>query len=153
MDYFLDTSALLKRYIPEDGTAFVDEVFAKETRAFISSLTLTEAVSVFRRLHELKGVITERDFTDLRTRLFADVADGVVEVLPLSMQDVITSTELLSLHYMTPVDALILAAAINLKQRTEDVTLVSADVKLCALAGANLPVINPADVSTPLDAV
>lgn len=86
MRHFLDTSALLKRYIPEEGTAAVDRIFAGGP-PYVSSLSLVEAVSVFRRLFEVTGVIYERDFQDLKARLLADVDAGCITVVPLGMEE------------------------------------------------------------------
>lgn len=40
--YFLDTSALFKRYMQEKGSDIVDELFKEENLLFISSITLCE---------------------------------------------------------------------------------------------------------------
>ena len=144
MNCFLDTSALLKRYIPEDGTGFIDDLFAKGI-IHISSLTLTEAVSVFRRLVEVKGLIKEEDFLALKARLLADAAEGVFEVVTVAMPAIITSIDLISLRYLTPVDALILAAAVELKRSINSLCFVSFDLKLREVAGLYLPVLNPSD--------
>lgn len=143
MSHFLDTSALLKRYIPEDGTAAVDAIFA-EGPPYISSLSLVEAVSVFRRLLEVKAVIKERDFQDLKARLFADIDAGSVAVVPLTMEEIIAGVEMASERRMTPMDTLILAAAAGLRRGVPDLTFVTSDRKLGKLAEALLPVLNPA---------
>ena len=143
MSHFLDTSALLKRYIPEDGTAAVDAIFA-EGPPYISSLSLVEAVSVFRRLLEVKAVIKERDFQDLKARLFADIDAGSVAVVPLTMEEIIAGVEMVSERRMTPMDALILAVAAGLRRSVPDLTFVTSDRKLGKLAEALLPVLNPA---------
>ena len=123
MSHFLDTSALLKRYIPEDGTAAVDAIFA-EGPPYISSLSLVEAVTVFRRLLEVKAVIKERDFQDLKARLFADIDAGSVAVVPLTMEEIIAGVEMVSERRMTPMDALILAVAAGLRRSVPDLTFV-----------------------------
>ena len=143
MSHFLDTSALLKRYIPEDGTAAVDAIFA-EGPPYISSLSLVEAVTVFRRLLEVKAVIKERDFQDLKARLFADIDAGSVAVVPLTMEEIIAGVEMVSERRMTPMDALILAVAAGLRRSVPDLTFVTSDRKLGKLAEALLPVLNPA---------
>ena len=143
MSHFLDTSALLKRYIPEDGTAAVDAIFA-EGPPYISSLSLVEAVTVFRRLLEVKAVIKERDFQDLKARLFADIDAGSVAVVPLTMEEIIAGVEMASERRMTPMDTLILAAAAGLRRGVPDLTFVTSDLKLGKLAEALLPVLNPA---------
>ncbi|MGE5527606.1 MAG: type II toxin-antitoxin system VapC family toxin [Patescibacteria group bacterium] len=142
MNRFLDTSALLKRYIPEVGTEAVDRILSG-CSVYISSLTLTEAVSAFRRLWEVRRVMDERAFRDLRAHLLADVGRGVVEVVPLTAQDVVVSLEMLDGQYLTPINALILASAVNLRRRIADLVFVSADTKLCAAAEPLMKVVNP----------
>lgn len=143
MSHFLDTSALLKRYIPEDGTTAVDAIFA-EGSPYISSLTLVEAASVFRRLLEVKEMIKEEDFQALKARLLADVDAGSVTVVPLTMEEIIDGVEMASERYLTPMDALILAAAVGLRRSVPDLTFVTSDRKLSKLAEGLLPVLTPA---------
>ncbi len=73
-NYFLDSSALAKRYHVERGTDVVDRLLREPgSRCFISRLTLTEVQSVFaRKVRE--GFITEDEFELLRRRLLTDVA-------------------------------------------------------------------------------
>lgn len=53
--YFLDTSALVKRYHSEKGTDRIDKIFSQDDRAIvISSISLTEMVSAFNRKKEEK---------------------------------------------------------------------------------------------------
>ena len=144
MSHFLDTSALLKRYILEDGTAAVDAIFT-EGPPYISSLSLVEAVSVFRRLLDVKAVIKEQDFQDLKARLFADVDAGSVTVVPLTMEEIIAGVEMASERYLTPMDALILAAAAGFRQGVPDLTFVTVNLKTGKLAEALLPILNPQD--------
>jgi predicted nucleic acid-binding protein len=51
--YYLDTSALVKRYHPERGTAYLDTVFAEPDATFIiASITIAELTSAIVRKHE-----------------------------------------------------------------------------------------------------
>jgi len=61
------------------------------------------------------------------------------------MPAIITSIDLISLRYLTPVDALILAAAVELKRSVNSLCFVSFDLKLREVAGLYLPVLNPSD--------
>lgn len=54
--YFVDTSALFKRYIPEQGSDFIDRIFSKETSIFISTVTLCEVISNIRRLVDIDNL-------------------------------------------------------------------------------------------------
>jgi predicted nucleic acid-binding protein len=51
--YYLDTSALVKRYHVERGTAYLDSVFAEPDATFIiASITIAELTSAVLRTHE-----------------------------------------------------------------------------------------------------
>lgn len=47
--YFFDTSALVKRYYEESGTDAVDSIIDDGGAIVITSLSVIEAVSAFRR--------------------------------------------------------------------------------------------------------
>ena len=73
---FLDTSALVKYYHPEEGTSEVTQ-FVQEHNAYhyISRLGVVEAQHAFA-LKLRTGEITETDFVGLRQRLLRDIAQG-----------------------------------------------------------------------------
>ncbi len=51
--YFIDTSALVKRYHPERGTTHLDTVFAEPDATFIiASITIAELTSALARKRE-----------------------------------------------------------------------------------------------------
>jgi predicted nucleic acid-binding protein len=84
--YFLDSSALVKRYHQESGTNLVEDLFRdSENRLFISRLAIVEIHSCFARLVR-EQVLAETEFPQLIARLEADVAAGLVTVAALSTQ-------------------------------------------------------------------
>lgn len=59
--YFLDTSALIKRYHTEKGTSEIDRIFSEDDKAIvISSICITEMVSALNRKKEEK-IISKKD--------------------------------------------------------------------------------------------
>ena len=57
--FFFDTSALVKRYYREKGTDAVDRIIkTDQNRVAISSLSIIETVSAFRRKHN-RGELSE----------------------------------------------------------------------------------------------
>lgn len=55
--YYLDTSALVKRYHVERGTAYLDSVFAEPDATFIiASITIAELTSAVLRKHEEREI-------------------------------------------------------------------------------------------------
>src|SRR5580692_6134860 len=74
--YFLDSSALVKRYHQESGTSVVEGLFSsQEHRFFISRLALVEVHSAFARLVRDR-LLREGDLGKLVARLQDDVAAG-----------------------------------------------------------------------------
>jgi predicted nucleic acid-binding protein len=145
--YFLDSSALVKRYHQERGTVTVEALFnAADNRFVISRLALVEVHSTFARLVR-EGVVTEADFVRLIARLEADVAAGALTVAAVSSQRLSEASTLLrthgSTHPMRTLDAIHLATAQALHVRRRLAALVAADKKLLTAAAAcGLPVLD-----------
>lgn len=132
--YFIDTSALFKRYIPEAGTDKIDLLFEKEGLFIISNLTVIEMVSNLKRLADVDKKIDDTVFEAIKSELFNDIADGTIKVEPVTSRSIITSVNLISKVYISPIDSLQLAMALNLKESYSNVSLVCSDEKLCKLA-------------------
>ncbi|MBM4068250.1 MAG: type II toxin-antitoxin system VapC family toxin [Planctomycetes bacterium] len=146
--YFLDTSALVKHYHAEVGTAKVDAIWSDAaSKLFISRLSVVETVSVFAKKLRI-GMITAKDFDLLRRRFFADLRSRrpiTVRLLVRHFQD---GDRLLQRHGPThglyTLDALQLAVALDLQRQGMFDEVVAADhvmVTLGPLEG--LKVLNP----------
>jgi hypothetical protein len=139
--YFLDSSALVKRYHQESGSAEVDELFAvPDDRIIISRLALVELHSSFARLVR-ETVITESDFHKLVSRLDADVASGVLTVAAVSSPRLEAASAILrTLGLSSPLralDAIHLATAQAVHGRSQIAAFVAADKKLLAGTAAS----------------
>src|SRR6266446_4777276 len=76
---FLDTSALVKYYHPEEGTGEVTQfVQERNGRHYISRLGIVEAQHAFA-IKLRTGDITETDFAGLRQRLLRDIAQSLFQ--------------------------------------------------------------------------
>jgi predicted nucleic acid-binding protein len=88
-EHFYDTSAAVKHYRTELGSAKVDGLLAdSSSRHYLSTLGVADAHSVFARLTRM-GQITVAEFHRLRGRLLSDVASRlwqVVQVTPADFQ-------------------------------------------------------------------
>ena len=79
---FFDTSALVKRYYEEDGTDRVDTLIDDpETTVLITSLSILETVSAFRRKYN-SGDITEHEMEALLVVFFREALTDFV-ILPV----------------------------------------------------------------------
>ena len=139
--YFIDTSALVKRYHSEKGTIEIDKIFSEEDKAIvISSICITEMVSAMNRKKEEK-IISKGDLDVALSRFFQD---AIKEFLILELDDghIKDSVALVLKHGLRTLDALQLAVAVGLKE-TEPI-FVCADKKLVSVAEKEgLKAINP----------
>jgi predicted nucleic acid-binding protein len=136
--YFLDSSALVKRYHQESGSVHVENLFnAPANRFFVSRLALVEVHSSFARLVR-EGVLTSSDFGKLISRLESDVATGVLTVAAVSSRRLEAASSILGTLGLTnavrTLDAIHLATAQALHARSRIAGFVAADKKLLAIA-------------------
>jgi predicted nucleic acid-binding protein len=138
--YFLDSSALVKRYHQEHGSAEVADLLSKPgNRFFVSRLALVEIHSAFARLVR-EQALSESDFKSLILRLEADVASGLFSVAALSSRRLDSAALLLRTQGLTQslrtLDAIQLANAQALNNRSRLAAFIAADKKLLASATA-----------------
>jgi predicted nucleic acid-binding protein len=136
--YFLDTSALVKRYHQESGSAEVERLFGKEDRRFFASrLALVEMHSCFARLVR-EEMLSENGFNRLILRLREDVASGLIVVAATSSQRLDEASNLLKTQGLTTsmrtLDAIHLATAQAIHGRVRIAAFVAADKQLLAVA-------------------
>jgi predicted nucleic acid-binding protein len=144
---FLDTSALVKYYHPEDGTPEVTRIVDESgSRHYISRLSLVETVSAFAVKFRI-GHIDEQELHALRRRFYYDIGQGRFRIMPVTTSRYQEATQLIERHVrsrLRTLDALQLAVALALSQRGMIDHFVCADQRLCETAIAEgLTVINP----------
>jgi len=133
MPFFIDTSALFKRYQLEKGTAIVSQLLEESGEPiFISSITIVEIISNPKRLCEIDKITTEEQFIKQRTFFYQDIGALDITILDVSAEDIIKAEDLILKRYMKPVDSIQIAIALNLKR--DNVTFVSSDRRLCKIA-------------------
>jgi predicted nucleic acid-binding protein len=147
-EHFYDTSAAVKHYRAELGTAKVDGLLADAaSHHYLSTLAVVEAHSVFARLVRV-GQITAADFSRLRGLLLSDIASGLWQVVQVTPADFQQAQQLLAQHAATrslrTLDALQLGVALSLHALNPLDAFVCADANLCLFAAVEgLTVINP----------
>lgn len=138
--YFLDSSALVKRYHNERGSERLAELFsATESRFFVARLGLVELHSTFARLVR-EGTLPIEELTKVLDRLAADVASNLLTVVAVSSPRFDAASEILRTVGLTrsirTLDALHLATAQAIDRRSRLASFVAADKKLLASAAA-----------------
>jgi predicted nucleic acid-binding protein len=148
VQYFFDTSALVKYYHKEPGTALVSAIFAEPSRKIrISSLGLLEAQSAFAQKVRA-GVITLQDAGLQRAHLMLDIAASAIEVYSVAEDHYTTAARLIGQYSpssrLRALDALQLAVALDLSSQGLLDTFVVADHPLAEIATREgLKVIEP----------
>lgn len=136
--YFVDSSALVKRYHQENGSTEVDQLFAQpDNRIIVSRLALVELHSTFARLVR-EGILKDSDFDKLMSRMKVDVASGSINVAAVSSPRLEAASALLRTlgpsTSLRTLDAIHLATARAIHGRSKVAAFVAADKKLLTAA-------------------
>lgn len=142
---FFDTSALVKRYAEEPGTDSVDAlVEADDAAVFVTSITVVEMTSAFRRKNN-RGECSTETMHELLSAFFTDALTEFV-VLPMDEALFEWSIDLVFEDDLRTLDSLQLAAALALANDHDEVTFVCADARLVSVARSRgLDGLNPTE--------
>jgi predicted nucleic acid-binding protein len=148
--FFIDASALGKRYVVETGTPLVNQLFngVPRERMIALLLALGEVVSILVRRKNARQ-ISEKVYRQAMAEFRAEVADSPDFVLHTVSDDLVrTSLPLIEQHSLNATDAIILRCALQiaetLRSTGDDLVLVTSDVRLAASAEATgLAIWNP----------
>lgn len=139
--YFLDTSALVKRFYEEEGTEVVDELVEDGDSNIVStSLSVIETVSALKRKCNA-GEISEEDMYGLIAAFFKE-ALGSYLIFPMEEVAFEQAFGLILEDDLRRLDSIQLSAALSLEFR--QLCFVCADQDLVgAASGRGLETINP----------
>jgi predicted nucleic acid-binding protein len=145
--YFLDSSALAKRYRSEAGTDTVDRIVEHpDSACLVSRLALTELCSLFA-LRIRVGDITQREFDIVRDLVRSDLRSGRLTMLPVWPSHFDKADELLVTEGfqrgLRALDAIQVAIAMEASTPTP-ATFVAADKKLLTVVpSCGLAILHP----------
>jgi predicted nucleic acid-binding protein len=148
--YYLDTNAIVKRYVQEEGSAWVRLLTGEPNHTLlISELAIAEtsaAISILRRV----GRLSKRHSRDAHTEFRADLNRGRYQTVRPSLSIIESAADLAQDHPLKAYDAIHLATAINLQKQLvayrASLTFVCSDRQvLRAAAAEGLATENPFD--------
>jgi predicted nucleic acid-binding protein len=147
--YYLDTSALIKRYVAEVGSRWIITLANSTPNPllFTSRLTIVEVRSVLAR-RKREASINSKDHAEALAAFYED-SQGQYRFIELDTTIVELASELLDRYPLRAYDSVQLATALRINQTLEAVGLtppifLSADDRLLSVAEAeNLPTDNP----------
>jgi len=153
-NYYLETSAFLKRYKQEKGSNFVSQLIEDNSSSiFYLNLTITEISKVFFRLYkypqplEQDNQISKEVFESLQ----AQFAQDLLKMKKISLtEEIIGKTKkILEKGYIKSViDLLHLSAFLITKEEFPDIRLVTSDEEIIGIAEKFIyksVIINPED--------
>ncbi|HMF14922.1 MAG TPA: type II toxin-antitoxin system VapC family toxin [Gemmataceae bacterium] len=140
--FYMDASALTKRYIPEKGNDLVDEIFNKVpwTRIHFLNIGAGEILSVLVRRRNA-GALSIANFE----QAMANFNDEIVRWAAVTRASVTTrlvakSLPLIPVHSINSTDALTLQSALAIARRLrrpgDDLVLIASDQRLLRAAQA-----------------
>jgi hypothetical protein len=146
--YYLDASAVVKRYISEMGSAWVQVLCSNEENTLImAEITLAEVASAFARAAR-GGRISAEERLNYLDLFIGDCAERY-HLVAIERTIVDCAVDLTQTHYLRGYDAVQLATALAvneelLSKKLPPLTFVSADEDLLEAAQAEgLPTENP----------
>lgn len=137
MIYFVDTSALVKRYVDETGSGYVRNLVTVADHVFYQSfLSPLEISSAFYRRHRM-GELSSEELT-LALQAYVDHSHKEYILIPYSEALLNTAGTLLARYPLRTLDAIQFAAALSLRISLAEAALslmfLSADERLLGIA-------------------
>jgi predicted nucleic acid-binding protein len=135
--YFLDSSALIKRYVTETGSVWVTNLIEPATgnRIFIARITAVEVVSAIKR-RERSGNLNATDANASLTQFRRELASNYRSV-DISAKLISRAMNLAETHALRGYDAVQLAAALEIYDQSQSVGLSSPKL-ICADLALNV---------------
>jgi predicted nucleic acid-binding protein len=137
--YFFDSSAIVKRYVSERGTAWVTTVAdpAAGNRIYVARVSGAEVISAVTR-HARAGAISPAELATALADFRHDFANQY-RIVPVNVAVVDRAMNLAEVHGLRGYDAVQLGAALEanaqrVSRGVPPVTLVSSDAELNAAA-------------------
>ena len=146
--YYLDTSAIMKRYIQETGSDIVRELFERLTDSetlITSYLLILEVNSTTARLLKAR-VITQRNHQRILDQLTQDISNYEVKVMPVQNELLDRAIGVVAEYSLRSLDAIHFAAAVANREESSEQNfyMVSADQEIVtACESYGIPVLNP----------
>ena len=109
MTLYLDTSALIKRYIEETGSVELEKILDKAEKIVVSQVTRLEAYSTLRRLLDEKR-IDEEAYRLLLEEIDHDIMD--LNMIPFDGQVESKAGEMIGKHKLKTLDSIQLASCL-----------------------------------------
>lgn len=112
MKFYFDSSALLKRYVSEQGSDLMDGLFLEAETVAVGSIALPEVVSGLTRLRR-EGRLTSHQYALCKKAVLEEFE--AFDVCPLSPEVLGTTVHILERCELRASDAIHVASAVHMK--------------------------------------
>jgi len=151
-DYYLDASALVKRYTDEPGSSWIRQITESDAQNTISvaEITLAEVAAALAAKHRMPGGITRQQMDRALSRFLQDCDEHFL-LLPVDRLVIGRAVDLTQIHRLRGYDAVQLATALVASETlrpqnlSPPVFVAGDDDLLTAVKAETLPVDNPLD--------
>lgn len=135
--YFLDSSALIKRYVTETGSAWVTNLIEPTSgnRIYVARITAVEVVSAIKR-RERSGNLNANDAIVSLTRFRREIV-GNYRSVDISARLISRAMNLAEAHALRGYDAVQLAAALEINDQSQSLGW-SSPMLICADLALNI---------------
>ena len=110
MKLVVDSSALAKRYVLEDGSETIDHLLQKASQLALCTIVVPEIISGLNRWRREK-ILSPHDYRKIKGQLREDVLDAIV--LQVTPAVISRSVKLLETNVLGATDALHVACALE----------------------------------------
>lgn len=134
MYYYLDSSALLKRYIREGGSEYVNQIVsAPDNALFTAEITLAEVAAVIAAKHRAPGGISDRLRENLLSKFLLD-SEELLFLVAVERSSIDHAVQLSQRYRLRGYDAVQLAVALSVQHLMQipqlSLTFVASDQDL-----------------------
>ena len=140
--FYLDASALAKRYAPETGSSIVDHLFTRvpPARLIVSALGLAEVASILVRKHD-SGKLSTANLSQVLIDFKVEITSvAAIKKVTADLTLIVAAISLIVQHSLNATNAILLCSAIDLtidlSARGDDLVLVASDDRLLRAAQA-----------------
>ena len=151
-EYYLDASALVKRYTDEAGSTWIRQITdpGAQNTVLLAEITLAEVAAAFAAKERAPGGIARQQRDRALSRFLQDCDEHFL-LLPVDRSVIDHAVELTQNHRLRGYDAVQLATALVASEllKSQDLSspvfIASDDTLLDAAEAENLPIENPMD--------
>jgi len=134
--YFLDASALVKRYMPENGSELINQLIenVQNNRLFLLIITFGEVISIFVRKRNGQQIL-DTEYCQAVVDFNNEFLNNTEITIQSVTDDLVrNSLSLIESYSINATDAIILECALGLdcelRAKDDDLVLVTTDIRL-----------------------